>query len=210
MSFDRIAPHYRWMECALAGRCMQRSRTAFLDRVAPRRALLAGEGHGRFLKELLERHPQTHVTVVDASAAMLREASAAIVPKVGGCERIEFVHADLLEWEAPFNRFDLIGTHFFFDCFAPGQIEMVASRLSNAATARAQWLLADFSEPAKGPLRWRAKTIVWALYRFFRWSARLSAVRLTSPDHWLESHGFTLKERRYFDWGMLHSDLWSR
>ena len=29
--FDRLAQHYYWMECVLAGRTLQKCRTAFLD-----------------------------------------------------------------------------------------------------------------------------------------------------------------------------------
>ena len=75
MSFDRLAPHYRWMECVLAGSKLQRCRTAFIDNVSvARRALLLGEGNGRFLVELFRARPDIHVTCVDASSAMLARA----------------------------------------------------------------------------------------------------------------------------------------
>ena len=44
MSFDLLAPHYRWMEFILAGEKLQRCRTAFLDELpAARNILLVGE-----------------------------------------------------------------------------------------------------------------------------------------------------------------------
>jgi hypothetical protein len=59
MSFDRLAPHYRWLEWVLAGRKLQRCRTAFLDEIGRADAtLLVGEGNGRFLGELLKRPVQ--------------------------------------------------------------------------------------------------------------------------------------------------------
>src|ERR1041385_77794 len=55
MSFDALAPHYLWMEWLLAGRKLQRCRTAFLDEArAARDILLLGEGNGRFLQALLQ------------------------------------------------------------------------------------------------------------------------------------------------------------
>jgi ubiquinone/menaquinone biosynthesis C-methylase UbiE len=211
MSFDRIAPHYRWLERVLAGRVMQRCRTAFLEQIAsPRHALLAGEGHGRFLVELLQRHPQTRITVVDASAGMLAQARRNAERQGVRLERTEFIHADLLDWQPLESAFDLIATHFFFDCFSPAQIESLVERLALTATPTAPWLLADFRVPPSGPARWRAELILWSLYRFFRWNSQLSAVRLTVPDGSLARHGFTLQERRVFDWGLLHSDLWVR
>ena len=45
--FDRLAPHYGWMERLLAGRKLQRCRAAFLQTIpAPRRALVAGPAAG--------------------------------------------------------------------------------------------------------------------------------------------------------------------
>src|SRR5687768_4095337 len=77
MSFDRLAPHYRWLEWILAGPKLQRCRTAFLPVITPpRHALLIGEGNGRFLVELLRAHPCVRVLCVDASARMLECARA--------------------------------------------------------------------------------------------------------------------------------------
>ena len=38
---------------------------------------------------------------------------------------------------------------------------------------------------------------------------RLPAARLTPPDALLAQQGFKLRERRFFEWGLLHSDLWA-
>jgi hypothetical protein len=48
------------------------------------------------------------------------------------------------------------------------------------------------------------------MYLFFRWTTRLPARNLTPPDGLLQECGFTLKSRRIFDWGLLHSDCWAR
>ena len=49
MKFDRLAPHYDWMESWLAGERLQRARTSGLDALTGRRRILSvGEGHGRF------------------------------------------------------------------------------------------------------------------------------------------------------------------
>ena len=91
MSFDRLARHYRWMECVLAGSKLQRCRTAFIDNVsAARRALLLGEGNGRFLVELFRARPDIHVTCVDASAAMLARARARLRALALERDNVEF------------------------------------------------------------------------------------------------------------------------
>jgi hypothetical protein len=71
-------------------------------------------------------------------------------------------------------------------------------------------LLADFHEPPSGLAKWRARLILETMYLFFRWMAGLPAARLTPPDKALAEAGFVLRERRFFDWGLLHSDLWER
>jgi hypothetical protein len=67
MNFDRLAPFYPWLETFCAGTVMQRSRTTFLARTKNcRRALLPGEGTGKFLTELLRVNP--HIEVVEVTS----------------------------------------------------------------------------------------------------------------------------------------------
>src|SRR5205085_11553919 len=62
VSFDAIAPWYRTLETIAFGQALQRARVACLAEIsAPRRALIVGEGHGRYLCQLLRAHPPPHV-----------------------------------------------------------------------------------------------------------------------------------------------------
>jgi ubiquinone/menaquinone biosynthesis C-methylase UbiE len=100
--FDRLAPHYGWMERLLAGRKLQRCRAAFLQAIPPpRRALVAGQGHGAFVAELLRAHPQVRCTCVDSSSGMLQAARARLRQDGLDEARAEFIQADLLDWAAP-------------------------------------------------------------------------------------------------------------
>jgi ubiquinone/menaquinone biosynthesis C-methylase UbiE len=207
--FDVLAPHYAWMEWLLAGKKLQRCRGVFVHAIsAPRRALIIGQGHGAFVAELLKAHPGVRCTCVDSSSRMLEEARARV--RAGGWSEstVEFTHADILAWTPPSGEFDLIVTHFVLDCFRPEQLERVLPKLSAAAAPGAYWLLADFQEPPAGPAKWRARAILEVMYLFFRWTAGLPATHLTPPDSFLARHGFLLRDRRTFDWGLLHSDLW--
>ena len=211
MSFDRLAPHYRWMEAVLAGNKLQRCRTSFLSEAAEARsALVAGEGNGRFLVALLRTNPSARVLCVDGSARMLERARGRLRRAGIQAPRVEFVQADLTAWSPPPALFDLLVTHFFLDCFRPEQIAAIVSRFSRAALPEARWLVADFCEPAAGPARWRARVILAVMYWFFRRAAALEARRLTAPDAFLEEHGFRLRQRRRSEWGLLHTDLWQR
>ncbi|HTJ01117.1 MAG TPA: class I SAM-dependent methyltransferase [Dongiaceae bacterium] len=210
MSFDRLAPYYRGMEAVLAGGIMQECRTAFLHAIpAPQNVLLLGEGNGRCLLELLRGYPTARFTCVDASARMLDCARERLRRHGLNPEQVEFVQANILEWSPPPATFDLLVTHFFLDCFRPDQLTEIVPRLAAAAAPGARWLLADFCEPAAGPAKWRARAILASLYLFFRQTTRLPASHLTPPDPYLSARGFVLRARRKFDWGLLHSDLWT-
>ena len=211
MSFDRLAPHYRWMEWLLAGGKLQRCRTAFIrDIPAPRNVLMLGEGNGRCLVELLRAFPAAQFTCVDGSARMLACARARVKAHGLSDAAIDFIHADALKWQPPAVQFDLLVTHFFLDCFRAEQLAALVPRLAAAATPDARWLLADFCEPPSGFAKWRARWILRTMYFFFRRVTRLPANCLTRPDSFLQHTGFTLRKRRLSDWGLLHGDLWQR
>jgi len=71
-------------------------------------------------------------------------------------------------------------------------------------------LIADFCLPERGLGRIRAQLILRLAYAFFQVTTRLHASRLTPPDCLLQRLGFHLAERRIYNHGLLHSDLWSR
>ncbi len=209
MSFDRLAPHYHWIEWLFAGEKLQRCRSACLPLIpAPRRVLLIGEGHGRSLVALLRAFSEAEFTCVDASARMLDCARTRIEAHGLSDRAVEFVHSDIRDWRAPARRFDLLVTHFFLDCFRADQLAEVVRSLAVTAVPGARWLLADFRVPVAGFGKWRARVILWSLYLFFRRTTRLPASHLTPPDGFLQQCGFVLRARRLFEWGLLHSDVW--
>lgn len=211
MSFGLLAPHYGWMERVLAGRLLQRARTAWIDQLADREHLLiAGVGHGRFLHELLPQHRRLRVTCVDASADMLREAEKRARLARLDVTRVQFVHARLPEWRADAGKFDALATHFFLDCFAPRELAAVVASLADAATPDAVWLVTDFAVPPRGWTRQRARAVHALMYAFFRLATQLPARRLTPPDELLAARGFALAGRRTFSRGLLQSDWWRR
>jgi ubiquinone/menaquinone biosynthesis C-methylase UbiE len=211
MSFDPLAPHYRWMEWVLAGGKLQRCRLAHLDRLRrPESALFLGEGNARSLTPFLRAHPGTRVCCLDASEGMLRAARSQLRKEGIDFTNVSFIHANILEWMPQPDSFDLIVTNFFLDCFDAETLSHVLDKISMAATPNAAWLLADFQEPSRGAQRWRAKLILKAMYFFFRHATKISARSIASPDSGLQRHGFVLEQRLVSEWGLLHSDLWKR
>ena len=208
MSFDRLAPHYTWMETVLAGPRLQQCRIAWLEHLSGcERILIAGVGHGHFLRACALRFPLANITSVDASARMLTFARRRAGPHNG---RIDFVHASLPEWLPPRESFDAVVTHFFLDCFEPTQLRVVVDGLAQGLRIDARWLLTDFTVPGKGWRRQRARAVHAAMYAFFRPVAGVRARRVTPPDNLLREHGFLLTDRLTREWGLLHADVWSR
>lgn len=204
------------MECLLAGRTLQRCRTAFLDETrSATAALLLGEGNGRFLAEFLDLNKNASVVCLDASSRMLRLARQRTAPL--DRHRVRFIHADLL---APLlfavapadlgGPFDLVVTHFFLDCFRGEQLDTIVEIIRGRTSSEATWLLADFRVPETGFPRLRAKAILWLAYSFFRIVTQLPARRITPPDSFLQRLGFVLQKRIICEHGLLHSDLWRR
>lgn len=210
MSFDRLAPHYRWMEAVLAGGMLQRCRTRWLPAVRDaRRALLVGEGHGRMLEACARALPRCEFTVLDRSEGMLRQAQRRW-RRLGRTPPATFQAVDVRTWTAAGCDFDLVVTNFFLDCFAPDELARVIAGISAAASPSAHWLVSDFAVPETGWRRVRARAVLALAYGFFRTATDISARRVTPPDDALCAAGFQLEGREVFNHGLLHADLWSR
>lgn len=209
MSFDLLAPHYRWMEALCAAGQLQRCRTALLaELAAPQRVLIYGEGNGRFLVELCRRFPAAQVTVVEASGVMIELARARLRRAGLAGARVEFIHANALTWRPPASAFDLIVTCFFLDCFRADQLQQLVPAIASAAAGGAQWLHADFQIAHAGLGRVCSRVIVGILYAFFRRMTRLPARELVNVAPYLSAAGFTRRVRREFILGLLFCDLW--
>lgn len=211
MNFDRIAPHYGWLETVTAGRLLQRVRTTWLEALGEcERVLAVGVGWAPLPHAFLERYPGREIVCVDASASMLAHARRRVERLGAAARHVQWVHASVPEWTPPAGRFDALATCFFLDCFPAGQLRAVVHALAAGATADAAWLVSDFAVPPHGLARWRARAIHALMYAFFRRVTRLPARRLTPPDELLATAGFVLNGRREFSAGLLRADWWQR
>lgn len=206
MSFDRVAPHYRWLETFVFGNRLQRARLAFLSEIgSPRRVLIVGEGNGRFLAEFVRLHPSAAVDCIEASARMIKLARMRCPD-----ERVNFIHGNVQDISLEAGCYDLVVTHFFLDCFAGDELRKVVEQLAHAATSRAGWLLADFLLPTEGWWRWHARLWLRAMYFFFRLTSHLQTERLDDPSVLLRAAGFDCARRNSWRFDLIKSELWSR
>ncbi len=205
-SFDPIAPFYRAIEGIFAAGFLQRSRLAFLDEIPkPVNALFVGEGNGRCLAEFVKAHPHAHFTCLDSSLAMLKLAGKRVAKLQTGS--VDFIHSDLLTWRTN-QKFDLIVTHYFLDCFDADGLGKVIPHLAAVAAPGAHWLIADFHQPATGWRKGFAAFLLAALYRFFGLTTGLATRQLVAPDPFLLQSGFKKIRRRSFACGLIHGVLW--
>jgi ubiquinone/menaquinone biosynthesis C-methylase UbiE len=212
VNFDAIAPWYRALETIAFGGALQRCRVACLGEIrAPHRALIVGEGNGRFLCELLRMHPELGVDCVDASERMLGLAQTRVAREMPEhIDQIRFLKRDITSWAPPENHYDLAVTHFILDCFPAAELAGVIKNLARSAKPNAAWLLADFRLPDRGFARLRARLWLAAMYKFFRLAARIPASGLIDPTTSMQSEGFALARQHLFRSGILKSELWRR
>lgn len=183
------------------GGALERRRRWFLPEIQEaRRALLLGEGDGRFLSALLRRNPVVRADYVDISGSMLNLAR-----HKGGTERVDYKQADARELGFPGNEYDLIATHFFFDCFVESELDTLIGRIAASTTLQTQWVVSEFRVSS-----FAARLLVSTLYLFFRITTGLKTRTLVDHRPILQSHGFRLTKLSQACGGLMVSELWER
>jgi SAM-dependent methyltransferase len=201
MNCDLIAPHYWWIERLGMGRMLERRRRWFLPELGnARRALVLGDGDGRFLRELLRQNSAVRADYVDLSRRMLELAR-----QKAGADRVTYRQVDARTLDLTRDEYDLIATHFFFDCFGPDELGALIARVANAAKPGAQWIVSEFCTS-----NLPARLLVRALYMFFGITTGLKTRKLSDHRPILESHGFQLTGASHSRGGLVVSELWKR
>jgi hypothetical protein len=209
--FNRLARLYRWMEFFSFGPWLGLTRRTFLGDLAHRRrALVLGDGDGRFTGRLLRVNPAVRVDAVDSSAAMLQ----ALLRRAGPhADRVRVHLSDARDWKPPAAiaapPYDLIVTHFFLDCLTTREIESLAARLRSAVSPGTLWIVSEFAVPPGWFGRFIALPLVKTLYFSFGLLTGLQIRAL--PDHSaaLRQTGYSLLDRRNRLGGLLIAEKWS-
>jgi SAM-dependent methyltransferase len=194
---DPIARWYRWLEYLGFGSALERRRNAFLSDVADaRRALVLGDGDGRFLARLVGVMHGT-IDYVDISPRMLAIARA----RAG--DRAHYILGDVLAISLPAAEYDLIVTHFFLDCFDEQDAAALVHKIADAAAPHARWLISEFQAA-----RWWSRSYIAALYVFFGITTGLETRRLIDHHPLLRQRGFAIERSETAGAGLLISELW--
>ena len=204
MNCDAIAPYYAAMEYAAFGHTLERCRFHFLPKLATsRRALVLGDGDGRFLARLLAAAPNLQTDYVDCSRGMFAKAQ-----RIAGSERATYHCLDVLRDPLPSADYDLIATHFLLDCFSADEQLQLANRLSQAAP-NARWLVSEFRVPDKRWLAAPARACIGVMYRFFLLTTGLKTQTLSDHHPALKAAGYERAASQSFGAGFIVSELWT-
>jgi hypothetical protein len=209
-NFDPIARPYRWLEYLTLGPLLHLTRTHFLPQLqypnARRRALILGDGDGRFLDRLLHQNPNLHALAVDTSASMLLLLRQR-------CEhastRFQTLQTSALTI-TPDPATDLIVTHFFLDCLTQPELDTLALRLAAHIRPATLWLLSDFAIPHHPLLKPLARLYIRSLYLAFRLLTGLRVTHLPDPHAALTAAGFERIDHHHRLGGLFYTEIWRR
>jgi SAM-dependent methyltransferase len=207
-NFNRIARPYRWLEYLTLGTALENCRTHYLPQLLDRRrALVLGDGDGRFLAQLLATNPDLHADAVDTSATMLqllRQRCEAATPNAA--TRLRTHHANALTIPLE-DSYDLVVTHFFLDCLTQPDLDSLITRVNPTITPGALWLISDFRIP-NGLMRLPARLLVRGLYLTFRLLTGLRTTHLPDYATPLTQAGLTRIAHQHRLAGLLTTELW--
>jgi len=207
-NFNFIARPYRWLEYLTLGRRLERCRLHFLPHLFDQnRALVLGDGDGRFLAELMAAAPNLHADAVDSSSAMLHLLRQHCMARaLNAAARLETHHIDALALR-PVGPYDLVVTHFFLDCLDESSLDALVIRIRRSLTPGALWVVSDFRIPS-GPMRLPALILVRGLYLAFRILTGLRTNRLPNHAETMNRAGLVRIAHCHLLAGMLTTELW--
>jgi SAM-dependent methyltransferase len=204
-NFDRVARIYRWAEYLTLGPLLQRTRTHFLTQLPTlHRALILGDGDGRFLAQLLATQPHLQALAVDTSASMLHLLRNRCQPNA---DRLQTLESSALTVTPPPGT-DLITTHFFLDCLTQPEVDALINNLAATLQPGALWLLSDFGQPHPRFLRPLAALYIRTLYLAFRILTGLRVTHLPDPQSSLRVAGFKRTARHDILCGLIYTEIW--
>ncbi len=211
-NYGRLARAYAALEWLSFGRALARCRCCFLGdpRLAEaRHALVLGDGDGRFSAALLERYPALEVTAVDASARMLGELERRVRARTPAA-RLVLHCADARSWAVPRASYDLVVSHFFFDCFTTPELERLIARVAPALAPHARWLVSDFAVPSRPFWAPFARVLIRFLYFMQQLLTGLALTQLPEYQRALECAQFELADEKLSLGGTLRAELWQK
>ncbi|HEY0469966.1 MAG TPA: class I SAM-dependent methyltransferase, partial [Polyangiaceae bacterium] len=146
---------------------------------------------------------------VDASAAMLAQLARRVRVRTPNA-RLELECADVRSWPVRHANYDLVVSHFFFDCFTTQELFSLIARIAPALALDARWLVSDFAIPTHALWNPFARPLIGFLYFAFGLLTGLRLRQLPEYPGAPESAHFQLLKTETALGGALRSEFWER
>ncbi|MEQ9365302.1 MAG: class I SAM-dependent methyltransferase [Leptospirales bacterium] len=216
--FDLVAPIYDLLAAVGSGNRIPRIRRALLPRLPPReKALVLGDGTGRFLCELMATGRIRRAVCIDASAGMIAKARARWITRSEQLKldprSVSFQVAALPLPNGLAGPYDLVCTNFFLDLFIDAELESILLQIDTALAPGAFWYFSDFRYPdaAKQPFaNIASRLLVRILYTFFGSLSGLGARRLPDIHSAFHNSGYEPLFESYSTRGILECKIFQK
>ena len=205
VDFSVLAPIYDLLGSVVFMGALHKSQVELIQHIPnSEKVLILGGGTGKFLVDLLKANSFKSVTYVDVSPGMISKAKKKLKRLDTGTE-VNFICGGLED--IPVEKYDLICTHYFLDCFEEGALSSVMLHLKSYMKADGKWHFSDFYlDETSSFLR---KRFVSFLYWFFRISCGLKVRSLADFTKAFKEINFKLEREKYFKKGLLRTAIYS-
>lgn len=173
VNFDSIAPFYSLGERYFFGEKLNFHRKLFPHTLKiSKKILLLGEGRGKFLHFLLEKNNSCEITIIESSKRMT-EFIYNVIPRRDRF-RVEIKNISIEDYKSD-QRFDLICSFFFWDCFSEYHLHRYIPLILDLLENKGYWHSADFIEHSKINSYQTLKNFIFIrlLYLFFDYTTGL-------------------------------------
>jgi len=209
-NFDGVASSYLFLETITFGNQLQKCRTSMISHLTnSKRALVLGEGNGRFLEAFCKANPLAEILVIDESPRMLDLAKRRIAnanPPINN--QIEFRCANVFEILPLSGTFDLIVCNFFLDCFTSSEIGHLMGLFRQMLFGEGLLVVGDFRKPHSIFGKIIGLFILKFMHIFFKKTAGISATELTDLHAILLERSFQKAVEKKLFFGFLNSSIW--
>jgi len=209
-NFDGVASSYLFLETITFGNQLQKCRTSMISHLTnSKRALVLGEGNGRFLEAFCKANPLAEILVIDESPRMLDLAKRRIAnanPPINN--QIEFRCANVFEILPLTGTFDLIVCNFFLDCFTSSEIGHLLGLFRQMLFGEGLLVVGDFRKPHSIFGKIIGEFILKFMHVFFQKTAGISATELTDLHAILQERSFQKAVEKKLFFGFLNSSIW--
>ena len=205
MNCDRIAPLYEWFENAAFGGRLQAHRVAYLDAASGKqRALVLGDGDGRFTEALAARYPAMPIDSIEMSAGMVAQAGK----RLSSNSQVRVIQDDVFRVDLAVASYDVVFSHFFLDCFEIDLVNRLIQQVSESLVPGGVWVISDFRQGRTGWKRFYTGAWLRTMYMFFRLVTGLKTSRLPEYRDRLSIAGFSMSREWVSMGGLIASELW--